>query len=317
MRRIGKIVILALLFLPLTASCAPETKRRLLTFFFDGVPAPGQDTAEQEQKQPRPTVVKKPASAVPETGVKLDQQHPEFIEENLPAEHTTRWEDIAPMLPKDVQGEIDWLKAMDMGIIKPRSGLAPATPDLEVFPLELEMATSGLPGFGAHFSHTAHTRLFTCEGCHTGIFEMEQGANAVTMDRIYAGQYCGVCHGTVAFGIDAYCARCHTGMEANPPEEKGRATKAGEIVFERTGAVRDVPPAVFPHWLHRIRYRCNVCHPDLFALKRGATPVSMAAMREGRSCDICHNGKTAWGIGFETCQRCHSAQAPPAPKRDG
>jgi hypothetical protein len=32
------------------------------------------------------------------------------------------------------------------------------------------------------------------------------------MDKIFAGEYCGRCHGPVAFDPAAACARCHLGM---------------------------------------------------------------------------------------------------------
>ena len=82
----------------------------------------------------------------------------------------------------------------------------------------------------------------------------------------------------------------------------------GDIVFDRKVEAPDIPVAVFPHWVHRIRYRCNVCHPAIFELKRGADPVTMEAMGKGQFCAVCHNGKIAWGINFDTCNRCHVAQ---------
>ena len=83
----------------------------------------------------------------------------------------------------------------------------------------------------------------------------------------------------------------------------------GDVIFERHEAGGSgVPVAVFPHWVHRIRYRCNVCHTAIFELKRGADPVSMEAMEKGRYCAVCHNGKIVWGISFETCHRCHAGQ---------
>jgi c(7)-type cytochrome triheme protein len=32
--------------------------------------------------------------------------------------------------------------------------------------------------------------------------------NAITMAKIQAGEYCGACHGKVAFPVEA-CGRCH------------------------------------------------------------------------------------------------------------
>ncbi|MFQ5773638.1 MAG: cytochrome c3 family protein [Kiloniellaceae bacterium] len=88
----------------------------------------------------------------------------------------------------------------------------------------------------------------------------------------------------------------------------------GDIVFEREGdgsataGPAGVPPATFPHWVHRIRYRCYVCHPKIFEMKAGANEITMDRMRQGESCAVCHDGATAFGIEFQTCARCHVAQ---------
>ncbi len=82
----------------------------------------------------------------------------------------------------------------------------------------------------------------------------------------------------------------------------------GDVLFQRKGGEGGMAPAVFPHWSHRIRYRCYACHPSLFEMKAGANDVSMDAIREGRFCGACHNGKVAWGVTFESCNRCHVAK---------
>lgn len=79
----------------------------------------------------------------------------------------------------------------------------------------------------------------------------------------------------------------------------------GDVVFKRKDSEGGTPPATFPHWIHRIRYKCYACHPDLFAMKAGSTTVTMEAMLEGKFCGACHNGKIAWGVAFDTCNRCH------------
>ena len=79
----------------------------------------------------------------------------------------------------------------------------------------------------------------------------------------------------------------------------------GDIVFKVEDATRGTPPAVFPHWAHRIRYKCYACHPVLFEMKAGAHTMTMDAMTNGEYCGACHDGTTAWGIGFDTCSRCH------------
>lgn len=81
----------------------------------------------------------------------------------------------------------------------------------------------------------------------------------------------------------------------------------GDVVFKREGG-GGTPPAVFPHWVHRIWYRCYACHPGLFEMKAGEAKITMDAIQEGRACGTCHNGKVAWAVTFETCNRCHVAR---------
>ena len=79
----------------------------------------------------------------------------------------------------------------------------------------------------------------------------------------------------------------------------------GDIVFQVEDETRGTPPAVFPHWAHRIRYKCYACHPVLFEMNPGTHTVTMDEMSAGQSCGACHDGDTAWGISFNTCSRCH------------
>ena len=51
-----------------------------------------------------------------------------------------------------------------------------------------------------------------CKDCHNkGTFpKMKQGTVEITMDAIYEGKLCGVCHnGKRAFDAKGNCARCH------------------------------------------------------------------------------------------------------------
>ncbi len=59
---------------------------------------------------------------------------------------------------------------------------------------------------------------------------------------------------------------------------------------------------VFPHVTHTALLSCTNCHPGLFQMQKGATPISMAAITEGRSCGVCH-GKVAFPT--TACLRCH------------
>jgi len=82
----------------------------------------------------------------------------------------------------------------------------------------------------------------------------------------------------------------------------------GDIVFRVEDESRGVAATVFPHWAHRVRYKCYACHNDLFEMEEDANAITMKAIEAGEYCGACHNGKTAWGIGFDTCNRCHSGE---------
>ncbi len=63
------------------------------------------------------------------------------------------------------------------------------------------------------FSGTIHKEAgVKCAECHNkDMFpKMKQGTVAITMERIYAGELCGVCHnGGRAFEAKKNCTRCH------------------------------------------------------------------------------------------------------------
>lgn len=73
----------------------------------------------------------------------------------------------------------------------------------------------------------------------------------------------------------------------------------------------DVKPVLFPHWFHRIRFKCKVCHEDIFVLQRGANDINMNAIMNGEFCGKCHNGQIAWEPLY--CDRCHSWTGPVPP----
>ena len=80
----------------------------------------------------------------------------------------------------------------------------------------------------------------------------------------------------------------------------------GDIVFTRKSKEgSEYPPATFPHYVHRIQFKCFVCHDNIFEMKAGADPVTMDAIGKGKYCGVCHNATIAFGATFESCQRCH------------
>ncbi len=79
----------------------------------------------------------------------------------------------------------------------------------------------------------------------------------------------------------------------------------GDVVINNYSDDAGMRPVVFPHWFHRIRFRCKVCHADLgFAFKAGGNDINMLKIFDGEYCGSCHNGQVAWGV--ENCVLCHS-----------
>ena len=79
----------------------------------------------------------------------------------------------------------------------------------------------------------------------------------------------------------------------------------GDVVLNRRSETNGVRPVVFPHWFHRIRFQCKVCHNELgFRMRAGANDVMMSDIIDGKFCGMCHNNDIAWGA--ERCDLCHS-----------
>jgi c(7)-type cytochrome triheme protein len=81
----------------------------------------------------------------------------------------------------------------------------------------------------------------------------------------------------------------------------------GDIVINNYSDGAGMRPAVFPHWFHRIRFACKVCHADLgFKFKAGGNEINMVKIIDGQFCGACHNGNVAWSV--ENCDLCHSGK---------
>lgn len=70
-----------------------------------------------------------------------------------------------------------------------------------------------------------------------------------------------------------------------------------------------VKAVVFPHWFHRIRFKCKVCHEEIFVMQKGVNNVSMKQIMDGKACGTCHNGLIAWEPLY--CDKCHTAEFEP------
>ena len=85
------------------------------------------------------------------------------------------------------------------------------------------------------------------------------------------------------------------------------AAEYGDVVLDRNSTKEGMRAVVFPHWFHRIRFRCKVCHSELgFKMRAGANLVQMNDIINGKFCGMCHNGQVAWAP--DRCDLCHSAK---------
>jgi c(7)-type cytochrome triheme protein len=60
---------------------------------------------------------------------------------------------------------------------------------------------------------------------------------------------------------------------------------------------------IFSHKKHAVWNGCEVCHPNIFPVKKGATKYTMLEIDEGEYCGVCHD-KVAFPL--LDCDRCHA-----------
>ena len=92
------------------------------------------------------------------------------------------------------------------------------------------------------------------------------------------------------------------GMALVAPMAQG---EYGDVVLNKRAGKEGMRPVVFPHWFHRLRFTCNVCHNENgFKMRAGSNDITMADIVDGKFCGMCHNNEIAWSA--EYCNRCHS-----------
>ena len=97
-----------------------------------------------------------------------------------------------------------------------------------------------------------------------------------------------------------FCVLCFS-----PPDTVN--AEYGDVLINNYSDAAGMRPVVFPHWFHRIRFRCKVCHADLgFKMEAGGNQINMLQIIDGEYCGACHNGEVAWSV--ESCDVCHSGK---------
>lgn len=81
----------------------------------------------------------------------------------------------------------------------------------------------------------------------------------------------------------------------------------GDVVINKYSEKEGMRPVIFPHWFHRMRFRCKVCHNELgFEMRAGSNDITMGTIIEGEYCGMCHNGEISWSV--DNCDLCHSGK---------
>ncbi len=115
-------------------------------------------------------------------------------------------------LPRDECGYVDWAKALRQGLVTPRDSieekysLDKAAPS----PGDIVIRVNSPSISDVLFAHDTHNEVLDCKSCHPSIFRKEAGTTNIRKAAILEGEYCGRCHGKVAFPL-SNCSRCHDG----------------------------------------------------------------------------------------------------------
>jgi len=111
-------------------------------------------------------------------------------------------------LPRDVVGnQVNWVRALDKGYINPRINLYSNT-KMKVLDMDVLRRNTGEMNV-VLFPHRQHTEWLDCTNCHEWLFKSKAGATKFSMFDILKGEFCGRCHGAVAFPL-TQCNRCHS-----------------------------------------------------------------------------------------------------------
>lgn len=212
-------------------------------------------------------------------------------------------------------------------------------PPLEYGSVTISRTTASGEVSPVTFSHWKHRIKYSCRVCHFELeFRYEANTTEITEEDNRNGLFCGACHnGVRAFGHTVEnCARCHNQEPQRPdnrfnklaerlPSEYGNKidwVRAINITRPRFSIFDEhekpmsfnkglslqaewprIPPAVFPHSVHKRLIDCSGCHPDIFNIKKKTTKhFRMEYILDGKFCGVCHL-KIAFPMNY--CKGCH------------
>jgi c(7)-type cytochrome triheme protein len=202
MGKIFKLFFILFLSAMSALSCNPKTKAK----------SPLEAVMEATRVTPPPVPSGPPSPQGPLPQTPKDEIPEEVIEALAEILLESEGEESHPLpfyfLPQNDHGDIDWVSAIDLGVINPMDNLDPQKKTLPPMDFNVVFKVKGdLPD--VIYPHYPHTLWLDCKNCHPSIFVMRAGVNQVTMDAIAKGEFCGRCHGKVAFPLND-CNRCHS-----------------------------------------------------------------------------------------------------------
>jgi len=124
-------------------------------------------------------------------------------------------------LPSSFTGNnVRWVEAIEEGYINPRPSILDSNYEMQVLDLDvIRTRTADMPM--VLFPHKKHTEWLECSNCHEWLFKSKRGATRFGMFDVLNGEYCGRCHGAVAFPLIEcfYCHSVHRGELKKPVTE--------------------------------------------------------------------------------------------------
>ncbi|MCB2181564.1 MAG: hypothetical protein KQH63_06035 [Desulfobulbaceae bacterium] len=139
------------------------------------------------------------------------------IDEGEKGRNTTRSSSVGGGMPAQDYGDgINWVEAMENGVIAPRDTIySEEAPESMPLPEHLKDPlrwTTRSPRTTVYFPHVTHIKWLDCANCHPDIFTIEKmGTMEFDKEKNLYGMFCGTCHMTVAFPMNG-CSRCHPGQ---------------------------------------------------------------------------------------------------------
>lgn len=94
--------------------------------------------------------------------------------------------------------------------------------------------------------------------------------------------------------------------EGGVKKRRPKPYEFGAVLINNYSEKAGLPPVVFSHWAHRMKFTCRLCHVDIaFSMKRGGTQIKAINNQRGFYCGTCHDGKYTYNnkIVFAACSK--------------